>query len=350
MDYKNIIGLAFTYTGAVIGAGFFSGSEIWRFFGRNGGYGFFGIFISGIFFVLLATLFLERLVELSPKNYHMLFYTKSNLFGIFFDFIYSFFLWCSCVVMFTGMLTIVHSYSNFDLAADMLIIFFIIFTILYFKLNGIFNLNIFIIPLLVVIAITTVILFIPDYSIDFLQKVLFKDNSGDSFLKLRGVIDASLYGSYNLALVLGVMVGMINNMQKKEVILSTVIGGFILVILNLLIFIGLKISFYQTPEEEMPMLFLARKNGYISYFSYIIGLFFAMLSTMLANCYTLIKRLEEFKISYSLTLFIVLVTIFPLTKLGFSRLVSLLYPISGFFGLLLLTYLAYLLFLDDELL
>lgn len=54
------IGAALTYVGAVVGAGFASGQEIWQFFGRHGSQGFWGIALAGLLFFVAGWLALER--------------------------------------------------------------------------------------------------------------------------------------------------------------------------------------------------------------------------------------------------------------------------------------------------
>lgn len=54
------LGIALTYVGAVVGAGFASGQEIYQFFGRYGANGLLGIALAGILFGVLGYLALER--------------------------------------------------------------------------------------------------------------------------------------------------------------------------------------------------------------------------------------------------------------------------------------------------
>ncbi len=54
------LGVALTYVGAVVGAGFASGQEIYQFFGRYGQIGIVGIAVAGSLFGVLGYLALER--------------------------------------------------------------------------------------------------------------------------------------------------------------------------------------------------------------------------------------------------------------------------------------------------
>ena len=52
----NIINVALMFVGAIMGAGFASGREIWQFFGVFGAKGKIGVLLVGVLFIILGTM------------------------------------------------------------------------------------------------------------------------------------------------------------------------------------------------------------------------------------------------------------------------------------------------------
>src|SRR5690554_6129800 len=105
---KDDIKLAFTYVGALVGAGFASGQELVRFFVRFGTYGLWGIVFAGISFALMGALVILLTNKIQANDYSMLLRTAfpKKIYKVI-DIIIAFSLWVGLGIMLTGSSTLI---------------------------------------------------------------------------------------------------------------------------------------------------------------------------------------------------------------------------------------------------
>ncbi|MEJ6951957.1 YkvI family membrane protein [Natronospora cellulosivora (SeqCode)] len=333
MDKKRATAIALTYVGAVVGAGFSSGQEIWRFFARHQGRGVFALLVVALFFVVLAPLILLYAKNNDIDNYQHFFYKYlPRPLAILFDFIYSIFLLGSVSVMLAGAGTIFRDLLGITYLLGVSITIVFILATLYLSRDGVIAVNSILIPILLTLTIYTILRYL----------IMIKAPVGDflispfqtNFVWLK---DSILYGSYNMIMAIAVMVGITYKEKKENIVLGGILGGFLLVLLCILIYIALISSFYADPQEEIPLLFIASRVGSLIHIFYIITLYFAMLTTAIANYYAFTKRLIVLvKIKYEYALLLSIIFILPLVPSGFSALVDKLYPIFGYLGIFII--------------
>jgi uncharacterized membrane protein YkvI len=332
MGKRRAMGIAFTYVGAVVGAGFSSGQEIWRFFARHQTKGILAVFCVGLFFCILAP-FLFRLSKiLGINSYHNFFYRYFPCpLPVFFDIVYSTFLVGSTAVMLAGAGTVFKELLGLPHFTGVLVTLVFVLATLYMNSDGILAVNSFLIPILIGITILTVSIYLFNIrTIVCFQEITF--NSTQGWLK-----DAILYGSYNLAMAIATLSGIFSREEEGNLFWGGFWGGIILFILNLLIYLGLMAAFHSTPREEIPLLFIARSIGQGIYLAYIIALYFAMVSTAIANYYAFNKRLITLvPVNYETGLLISVVFLLPFMGSGFSTLVGKLYPLFGYLGIFII--------------
>ena len=332
---KRGIGIALTYVGAVIGAGFSSGQEIWRFFGRHQAYGILAILITGLFFFGLAPFLFRLSKDLAISNYHQYFYSFLPLpFPVCFDLIYSFFLMGSVSVMLAGSGEIFKDLLGMPYWLGVILTLFIILSVLYLRVEGVITVNSFLVPALIIITMITIYKYIQGIDPALIKNILqFKGE------RKEWLLDAVLYGSYNLIISLAVMTEVVSREKKGDITQGGILGGVLLLILVFIIYLGLLTAFDRSPQHEIPVLSLARQGGKAVYLAYIVALYFAMLSTALANFYAFSRRIVTlFKIKYEFALLITPILILPLVKFGFSSLVDRLYPSFGYLGIIFIIY------------
>lgn len=335
MSKKKIIGLAFTYVGAVIGAGFSSGREIWRFFARHSTSGIYAIGVVALFFIVLAPLFFKLGKKYDIESYQCFFYKYlPGPFSYMFDLFYSCFLLGSVSVMLAGSGAVFYNLLGIPYLLGVTITIIFIILTLILSHEGILTVNSILIPILTIITIYTVVSYVMNpYSIS-IKEVIGSDFSSGNLSWLK---DSLLYGSYNLVMAVAVMTNIVYREEKENITIAGILGGIILTILLIVIYIGITFAFPDGPTQDIPILFLAGKLGRGVYLLYIIALYFAMVTTAIANYYAFTQRfISLVKIKYEYGLLIGLIFILPLLPSGFSKLIDYLYPVFGFMGMLII--------------
>lgn len=335
MKKRQSWGIAFTYVGAVVGAGFSSGQEIWHFFARHQANGLLGVILVGISFTVLGPILFQLGKVLDIESYHRLFYNFLPApLPLLFDLIYGFFLLGSVSVMLAGSGVVFSNLLGFPYFTGVLVAFVFVLVTLYLKVEGIFVVNGLLIPFLLLTTIITVVNYLSFTGVEQFKTLLIIKP-----VKPDWLIDALLYVSYNLVIAVAAMTGLVYREEREDIIRGSSWGGGLLFLLNLIIFMGLITAFHSSPQEEIPMFYLALKGGKAICLSYILALYFAMVSTAIANYYAFTRRLISLiKIKYESGLLISGLFVLPLVLSGFSTLVEKLYPLFGYLGFYILGY------------
>ena len=95
------IGIAFTYAGCIIGAGFLSGQELWQFFGSYGKWGIVGFLLAMVLQIVLCSVIFIYAKRSQIKEFDLLI-AKSKPVRWFFVFSEAFFIFGVLMVMFAG--------------------------------------------------------------------------------------------------------------------------------------------------------------------------------------------------------------------------------------------------------
>lgn len=343
MAKKRVIGITFTYIGAVVGAGFSSGQEIWRFFARHQLNGIYGIVITGIIFILFTPLIFRLGKILEIDSYHQFFYKYLPVpLPFLFDLIYSIFLVGSIAVMLAGTGALFNNLLGLPYFIGVIFTLIFILITLFLKKEGVLVVSSVLIPALIIITITVISSFLNRIDINylcFIEKNIIERNTANWYL------DSLLYGAYNMVMAIAVMSSIVSREKTKDIIIGGILGGIILSILNILIYIGLASAFHSTPQQEIPLLYLAVRCGKQMYLAYIIALYFAMLTTAIANFYAFTNRFTDlFNIKYETGVLISIFIVLALVPAGFSTLVNYLYPFFGYISIIIIIFYLYLLF------
>ncbi len=155
---------------------------------------------------------------------------------------------------------------------------------------------------------------------------------------LYWIIDAIVYASYNILLIIPCLINLKAYLKdKKQIKWTSIITTIVLLIISLLVyFLLLKNTSYNS--IEMPLLYVI-KNNY-NFFSMIFGiiLLIAIFTTAISIGMGLIKNISNknniVKISFTICFFSIMVANFK-----FSTLVKFIYPFMGYVGLFELYYL-----------
>lgn len=317
----------FLFMGTMIGAGFASGREIQTFYG--------GVQASFLWFALLTAICYGAVfgivINRSGRN------GITDLQGFVgiamprcrggFE---AFSMGCYLIV-FAGMLAGVDALARVCCGigefpfVSLLTLILVVITV-YGGMDGLMCVNNLLVPVLIVSMLIVSLV-----SISFPN--LLKLSVPSVGMQPKGVIKALLYIGMNLFLSLGVMTEASKTIEKKDVVKNALF--VFLATFPLLLAVGTAIfsSSVVSEASDMPLLSIAvRLDGGIGIFFGLV-IWGASFTTLLSSAFPLVRYVSIYtNDNRSKALASVAVSGFLLSRLGFSRIVELLYPVMGIAG------------------
>lgn len=333
-ELSNILKVAFLYTATIIGAGFASGQEIIQFFSMYYTGGFFGVILAGFLFSIIGYIVLNKVYTERIKNYdEFLFPMMGYFLGRIMEFIVMLFLVCIMSVMVSGMGNILMELTGLELRYCVVISAVACLIAIMTNIKGIVTLSTFISPILIlgIIFIGLYILATKDTSVfNLADKMRTVTNNW--------VFSSILYVSYNTILSTMILTGMLPYLKSKKVSTwSGIIGGGMLCLTALILNSALYFFYPHSIAGEIPVLSIVQNNSFILAKIYSAVLILAMFTSAITSGYCLTERIKtKMNVNYKLIAVVLCALIIPMSSLGFSNLISMLYPIFGYLGLFLL--------------
>ncbi|HOJ10038.1 MAG TPA: hypothetical protein PK733_05530 [Clostridiales bacterium] len=353
-DAKSILTfkVAATYIGTVVGAGFASGQEILQFFSVFGIKGFWGLVLVTVLFVIYGHIIMELGMYLgSTSHLKIIRYAGGKYLGPVIDFLIIFFLFGSLTAMIAGSGAIFRQQFNIPAVWGNLVMAVITAITVLTGIEGVINSISFIVPFLIVAAlgvgIASIFFVHPDYT--HIHKV-----SGNGLIG-SWLWAAILYASYNIILSVSVLAPLGNNIQNNESIKKgALLGGVSLGATGAAIYFTLVRNLGSIIHMEVPMAFIAGEISHVVQVGYIIVLLAEIYTTAVGSLYGFTARIINSdslmnsigssrlasltgKTCIVFTAFLAFIT----SRFGFSNLVSYLYPVMGYGGVILLVSLLY---------
>ena len=328
--------IAATYIGTIVGAGFASGQEVLKFFAYFGYKGIIGGILATLLFSIFGIYILYLSHRIKANSYEdILVHIMGPKFGRIVDLILTVFLLCTLGVMLAGAGAIFS--EHLGLAKNFGIILTTILTMatLFYGLKGIMNANTILVPIMLLLLIFISCYSLYSHGFDLKPFEIYEPNKAAAPHWLLSVF---LYVGYNLILttaVLAPMGGQISNL--KDLILGGLLGGLGLGLLIVLLTAIVINHFPQVGNFEVPILYITET------YSWQIKLFLAFIlwteifTTVIGNAYGFIARVTALTGQNRNT--VMLVTMFVaviFSQLGFSVLVSIIYPLLGYLSLVFL--------------
>lgn len=323
---KNVIKTVCVIIGTIIGAGFASGREIYLFFTQYGLYGFYGVIISS---TLTGFIIYKVLIQLSGKNISGYSEYLDEL-GIsrkikdVMNIVINIFLLISFYVMIAGFCAYFKQEFNLSpVLIGILVCVMCHFTFMN-RIDGVTKINTIIIPFLIFM------IFVIGWKSNLLEisnEIGRIDGSGNWFI-------ASLeYASYNSIILIPMLIGLKGNTKGKEKTVGCIVAVFFFVLATILYAILLQ----QGSEIEMielPLMYAVNKLGKIYPYIYGIVIVSAIYTSAIAAGYGFIENCSKNRKSYKLLSLIICFSAIFVSRIGFSELVDLLYPVFGIIGLI----------------
>ena len=330
--------------GALIGAGFASGQEIYLFFYKYGIYGIWGLVICSSLMTLIIYKVLKIIMENDIETYQDFLdnifsnFKKNKYLNISYitNIIVNIFLLGSFFIMISGFGAYFNQEFEINRYIGSAVLAIICFMIFMKDMKGVAKVNSIVVPIL--------IFFIIIIGIKNINIINF-NNIGTNNMQIKQnifnnwFVQSIIYCSYNIILLLPVIVNLKKYIKNKKNIFNiSIISGIILFILAINIYLLLVNINVDFNIIEMPAVYainnisinLKRLYGMVillSIFTTAISIGMSFLDNIVKNK----KNIPQFSIVMCITSIII-------SNFGFSNLVNLLFPIFGYLGLIQIYY------------
>jgi len=262
------------YIAAVIGAGFASGAEIVHYFAKYHKFGFGGCIISAVLFGVMAYFILKLCKENQCDNFkeftNIIFPKKI---ASIINTITIIFMMCVFTAMITGSGETVSELTGANKMIGVLVVLALTGAVLLFDVRGLMAAN-GAMSVIIIVGVIGVCLYI----FNFREMSVFNNNS-------KWIESGVVYTGYNI-LTAGAVLPAMNKYVVNEKRVGFICGGIIFVLLSALLGI-ISIYYNKISLGAIPMLTICKRHGMGLGIIYAVVLFSAMLTTALANGFSL---------------------------------------------------------------
>lgn len=331
-----IFQIAVVFIGTIVGAGLASGKEITQFFTSFGIKSFLGIILCGIFYIFMGTLISKISVNYKLDSYSdVMKIISPNIFGKLTGVITTLYLISSASIILAGSGALINQFFGIPKIIGSLIMLVLASFFLLRGTDGLIEVNSFIVPSLIfTMTLVTILYFI------FCKDMLSVENLMSFEPKKEGIwVSTILYAGYNTLCSSGVLVPLSNKMGKsKTMIIGISFGALGLTVLCCMINLLLTVNQPYIYEYEIPLLFVSQRFGAIVQALLLVIIWLEMFSTEVSDVYSISKTLEQsFNIKFKKGIFLVLAVALPISQVGFTNLISTLYPAFGVLSLIFIS-------------
>ncbi|SHG72289.1 YkvI family membrane protein [Ornithinibacillus halophilus] len=317
----------FLIIGTTIGAGYASGRELWEFFGHGSGLAIllFIILFSFSCIVIMNVSYQKQSTEYRPVLKDIVGDKLAKIYDVMI-FVY---LYTTTVIMLSGSGATGQAF-NFPYWWG--IVFIVIALIILFlrDITGLLSINQVILPILLIGLLSILLKFTVDQELQLFSHWDEQHNWMAAFP----------FTALNILPLIAVLGAIGDKVESKKEIWFACIGSGL--ILGLITYIYNN-SLIQIADElllyEIPLFAILKNYPFQMVIFMSILLWFAIFTTAASGILGIVTRVKSYfqQYPFGLLVIIILLTMIPLTKLGFSNLIGFLYPIYGILNLYVLT-------------
>lgn len=329
---KNVLKVVFVIIGTLIGAGFASGQEVYLFFFSYGMKGLIGILISSIIIgvVIYSTFNILNKYKINTyKDFLNILIPKNTKLKIIANFIINIFILITFFIMIAGFGAYFEQEIGINRLVGSLILAIITFIVFMTSIKGVVKVNELIVPILIGFIFIIGIISIKDIHILNLENYVIRTNYTNF------VLSAVLYSSYNSILLIPVLITLNNYVKnKKQIFYISFISAIVTILLSVIIFLLLVRVDVDISKLEMPVVYVVSNMFKILRYIYGVIILGSIFTTAISLGVSFLQNTAKNKKGYTQISIIMCITSVIISKFGFSNLVSLLYPIFGYLGLI----------------
>lgn len=329
---KNILKVVFVIIGTMVGAGFTSGQEIYLFFFSYGIKGLIGLFLSAFImgFVIFKTFqIVDQYGVNTYKDFLNILIQKGGPVKTIINGIINGFILITFFIMIAGF----GAYFEQELGVNSIIgsIFLAIISFVIFmtSVKGVVKVNELLVPILITFLFIVGIINLPSLPLGELENHMIETNSSNF------ILSAVLYSSYNSILLIPVLLTLKNYVRnKKQISKIAILSAIIIFVLSIIIFLLLTKIDVNIENLEMPAVYVISNQFSILRYGYGFIILGSIFTTSISLGTSFLQNVGKNKKNSIQIAIIMCITSVLVSKIGFSNLINLLYPIFGYLGIL----------------
>ncbi len=318
--------ILFSIIGTLIGAGFASGQEIYLFFYRYGLNGIMGLVLCSILIGIITykTFLIIHNNKITTYEDFLNKIFKSKIIIKISNIIINAFLLITFYIMLSGFGAYFEQRFQINSIIGTFILAIICFFVLIKDIEGVKRVNSICVPILIFLVLTIGIISLKEFSTKQIETTL----------SFNWIIQAIIYSSYNMILVIPVLVSLGKYIKtKKQIRIISFATSIIVFSLAISIFIVLVSLNVDYSKIQMPAVYVI-DNKYFQLSSiYGIVILLSIFSTAISIGISFLKNITKNKKSFPQIVAIMCITGVIISNFGFSNLVKILFPMFGYIGI-----------------
>lgn len=322
-----VVSITLVIIGALIGAGFASGQEIFSFFYVYGKNGIDGILIMSILIGIFIYKSLKIIYKKQVYNYNdflNLFIKNTKIRNVIL-WIVNILLLVSFYIMVAGFGAYFEQEIGINRIIGSIVLNLLCVIVFFSNIKGVLKASNLIVPFLIFF-----IFFIGIKNIVQIRTIDFYQ------MKNNWILSMLIYNSYNFILLMPVLISLKKQITKEKNIKKvSILVTIIIFILSISIFfLLLNANIKEIENQEMPIVYIISNyfNKYKKIYAFIV--LASIFTTAISVGIGFLQNISKNSKSYPQLVLFMCITSLLMSNIGFSKLLNFIYPIFGYIGVL----------------
>ncbi|HJV45557.1 MAG TPA: hypothetical protein VJ824_07505 [Bacillota bacterium] len=329
--WKQILQVAATYIGTVVGAGFATGREVVEFFARFEWNGLLGIMVASFLFIWLGTKMMILSAKIDAYSFQDLInYLSGKRVGGIFNFFMLLILLGVTSVMISGAGAIFHEQLGLSYLLGAIVTVILCYFVMTRGLSGVLTINSIVVPLMVFFSLLIAVNTIQHYThVSIPLGVIVTFN----FSTWEWILRSLTYASLNLCLAQAVLVPLGRDIKDEKILKwGGILGGIGLCLMLFCANFAL-MSLKENDSYEIPMAEIIRNFGSVIHLFFLFVIYGEIFTTLVGNVFGITRQMYTLtQISEKILGGFFLLFCLLVSQIGFGTLISYLYPLFGYIG------------------
>ncbi|MCL8492856.1 hypothetical protein M5J06_01690 [Corynebacterium sp. B5-R-101] len=336
MSYKNVVGIALSFIGLLVGAGFATGQEVVQYFTSFGISGMWGILVAGLVMTLAGTVFLQLGSYFHASEHNQVFRNITHpIISRILDVAVILTLFAVGFVMLAGAGSNMEQQFGWPAWVGSLLMLVLVMVTGMFDVDKVSQVIGLLTPTIII-----AVLFVGTYTL------LHMPESVDAAISASEAIESPISNwlvsalNYNgLALILAVSMSLViggDNISPREAGVGGIVGGAVYAVLMGIAGFSLLMNAENVGDSDIPMLTLVDNVHPVLGVIMAVIIYLMIFNTAIGMFYALGKRLSSGNESKYCIIFIAgCLAGFAVSFAGFKALMQYVYPVLGYMGIVL---------------